>query len=156
VPPHACHYTLALVEFDGEHDFVCVLVNYPPSVSVYSLVSSLKGVSSRLIRQQTHPTMRSESWGGALWSPTYSAQLRWRSDHRHSPIHRATASNALRTASPSTLSFLALKGEVCRYQIKGLEAERPGNRAHAARAGLFILVVPSLGPTLDSGPESRV
>ena len=67
------HYTLALVEFDGEHDYLHVLVNYPPSVSVSSLVNSLKGVSSHLIRQQTHPTIRSTLWGDALWSPSYFA-----------------------------------------------------------------------------------
>jgi Transposase IS200 like len=104
------HYTLAPVEFDGGHDYLHVLVNYPLVVSVSSLVNSLKGVSSRLIRQQRHPTIRGKLWGDALWSPSYG-QLRWRSDQCHSPIHRATA---LRTASPSTLSFLALKGEVCR------------------------------------------
>jgi putative transposase len=33
------------VEFDGEGDHVHLLVNYPPKVSVSSLVNSLKGVS---------------------------------------------------------------------------------------------------------------
>ncbi|MCL4461329.1 MAG: IS200/IS605 family transposase, partial [Nitrospirae bacterium] len=41
-----------LVEFDGEDDHVHLLVNYPPSVSVSSLVNSLKGVSSRMIRKK--------------------------------------------------------------------------------------------------------
>jgi putative transposase len=62
-----------LVEFDGEHDFVHLLVNYPPKVSVSSLVNSLKGVSSRLIRQKIHPRIGRTLWGGALWSPSYFA-----------------------------------------------------------------------------------
>ena len=42
-----------LVEFDGEDDHVHLLVNYPPKVAVSALVSSLKGVSSRMIRKRT-------------------------------------------------------------------------------------------------------
>ena len=41
-----------LVEFDGENDHVHLLVNYPPKVSISKLVNSLKGVSSRMIRQK--------------------------------------------------------------------------------------------------------
>ena len=62
-----------LVQFEGECDHVHLLVNYPPKVSVSSLVNSLKGVSSRLIRQQRHPTIRGKLWGDALWSPSYFA-----------------------------------------------------------------------------------
>ena len=62
-----------LVEFDGESDHVHLLVNYPPKVSVSSLVNSLKGVSSRLIRRMNYPAIRSKLWGNALWSPSYFA-----------------------------------------------------------------------------------
>ncbi len=41
-----------LKEFNGEGDRVHRLVNYPPKVSVSSLVNSLKGVSSRHVRKQ--------------------------------------------------------------------------------------------------------
>ena len=40
---------------DGEDDHVHLLVEYPPKVAVSSLVNSLKGVSSRLLRQQKTP-----------------------------------------------------------------------------------------------------
>ncbi len=60
-----------LVEFDGEHDHVHLLVNYPPKVAVSNLVNSLKGVSSRMIRQKNYPSIRKKLWGGALWSPSY-------------------------------------------------------------------------------------
>lgn len=46
-----------LVEFDGEHDHVHLLVNYPPKVSISKLVNSLKGVSSRMIRQKNYPSI---------------------------------------------------------------------------------------------------
>ena len=62
-----------LVEFDGEDDHVYLLVNYPPKVSVSSLVNSLKGVSSRTIRKKNYPSVRRKLWGGALWSPSYFA-----------------------------------------------------------------------------------
>jgi len=61
-----------LVEFNGEDDHVHLLVNYPPKVSVSSLVNSLKGASSRVLRQQ-HPEIRKKLWGNALWSPSYFA-----------------------------------------------------------------------------------
>ena len=62
-----------LVEFDGEDDHVHLLVNYPPKVSVSALVNSLKGVSSRMVRQKNYPNIRKKLWGAALWSPRYFA-----------------------------------------------------------------------------------
>ncbi len=62
-----------LVEFDGEDDHVHLLVNYPPKVSISTLVNSLKGVSSRLIRQKNYPGIRQKLWDGHLWSPSYFA-----------------------------------------------------------------------------------
>ena len=58
------------MEFDGEDDHVHLLVNYPPKVAVSTLVNSLKGVSSRMIRKQNHPSIRENLRGGALWSPS--------------------------------------------------------------------------------------
>ena len=49
-----------------------LIVEFPPEVAVSSLVNSLKGVSSRLLRQQ-RPDIRKRSWKGVLWSPTYFA-----------------------------------------------------------------------------------
>ncbi|MHB1943287.1 MAG: IS200/IS605 family transposase, partial [Acidiferrobacteraceae bacterium] len=48
-------------------------VNYPPKVAVSALVNSLKGVSSRLVRQKNYPGIRKKLRGGALWSPSYFA-----------------------------------------------------------------------------------
>ena len=62
-----------LAEFDGEDDHVYLLVNYPPKVSVSALVNSLKGVSSRMIRQKNYPSVAKKLWGPALWSPSYFA-----------------------------------------------------------------------------------
>lgn len=61
-----------LVEMDGEDDHVHLLVNYPPKVAISSLVNSLKGVSSRRLRQN-HPALVRRYWKGVLWSPSYFA-----------------------------------------------------------------------------------
>ncbi|GAB3147905.1 hypothetical protein GCM10027161_43830 [Microbispora hainanensis] len=39
-------------EFKGEPDHVHLLVNFPPKVALSRLVNSLKGVSSRRLRQE--------------------------------------------------------------------------------------------------------
>jgi putative transposase len=61
-----------LVGMDGEDNHVHLLVNYPPEHSVSSLVNSLKGVSSRLLRQD-RPDLAQRYWKGVLWSPSYFA-----------------------------------------------------------------------------------
>ncbi len=62
-----------LEEFDGEDDYVHLLVTYPPKMAISHLVNSLKGVSSRLIRKRNYPSIRRKLWGKSLWSPSYFA-----------------------------------------------------------------------------------
>ncbi|SIO36235.1 IS200/IS605 family transposase [Nitrosomonas cryotolerans] len=62
-----------LVEFNGEHDHIHLLVNYPPKIAISNLVNSLKGVSSRLIRKKNYPEIKNKLWGNMLWSPSYFA-----------------------------------------------------------------------------------
>jgi putative transposase len=61
-----------LVEMNGEAEHVHLLINYPPKHSVSSLVNSLKGVSSRLLRSE-RPDMEKRYWRNVLWSPSYFA-----------------------------------------------------------------------------------
>ncbi len=61
-----------LVHMDGEDNHVHLLVKYPPKVAVSNLVNSLKGVSSRMLRQE-RPDLAARYWKGALWSPSYFA-----------------------------------------------------------------------------------
>ena len=69
-----CHdFEAELIEFNGEHDHVHLLVTYPPKISISALVNSLKGVSSRLVRKQNYPAVRAKLWGDRLWSPSYFA-----------------------------------------------------------------------------------
>jgi putative transposase len=59
----------ALIEFNGEDDHVHLLIEYPPTVQLSKLVNSLKGVSSRRLRQR----FRIRTHRDHLWSPSYFA-----------------------------------------------------------------------------------
>lgn len=69
-----------LVEMDGEADHVHLLVNYSPKtcpelvsgICISKLVNSLKGVSSRKLKQK-YPQLKEYYWKNALWSPSYFA-----------------------------------------------------------------------------------
>src|SRR5215213_4759227 len=69
-------FEVELREFNGESDHVHLLVNYPPKVRLSELVNSLKGVSSRLLKNE-FPEILS-FWSvrksrGVLWTPSYFA-----------------------------------------------------------------------------------
>lgn len=61
-----------LEELNGERDHVHLLVTYPPKISVSSLVNSLKGASSRVLRSE-RPDISKYYYQGQLWSPSYFA-----------------------------------------------------------------------------------
>jgi len=60
-------------EFNGEADHVHLIVQYPPTVAVADLVRTLKGTSSRRLREQHAAHLRRYLWGDHLWSPSYFA-----------------------------------------------------------------------------------
>jgi putative transposase len=69
-------YDVNLDEFNGERDHVHLLVTYPPKVRISELVNSLKGVSSRRLKQE-FPEIKA-FWSvrksrGVLWTPSYFA-----------------------------------------------------------------------------------
>ncbi len=59
-----------LVETNGEKDHVHLLVEPLPHTTPSRLVNSLKGVSSRFLRQE-FPELEQYYWKGGLWSPSY-------------------------------------------------------------------------------------
>ena len=61
-----------LVECSGEDDHVHLLVRYPPKVALSKLVNSLKGVSSRRLRD-IRPEVSDRYHNGTLWSASYFA-----------------------------------------------------------------------------------
>jgi putative transposase len=62
-----------LVEFNGENNHVHLLVNFPPKVALAKLVNSLKGVSSRRMRQEFPDLARHYYETNKLWSGSYFA-----------------------------------------------------------------------------------
>ncbi|ALG75566.1 transposase [Azospirillum thiophilum] len=66
-------FGVTLKEVNGEDDHVHLLIEYPPTVQLSRLVNSLKGVSSRRLRQQNFPEVKRRLWGDHLWSPSYFA-----------------------------------------------------------------------------------
>jgi putative transposase len=62
-----------LTEFNGEDDHVHLLVRYPPKVALSKLVNSLKGVSSRLLRDEFTGRTNRARMHGHLWSGSYFA-----------------------------------------------------------------------------------
>ncbi len=66
-------FEVEIVEFNGENNHVHLLVNFPPKVALSKLVNSLKGVSSRRMRQE-YPELVRHYWRAQkLWSGSYFA-----------------------------------------------------------------------------------
>jgi len=66
-------FETGLAEFNGEASHVHLLVNFPPKVALSKLVNSLKGVSSRRMRQE-FPDLARHYWrANRLWSASYFA-----------------------------------------------------------------------------------
>ncbi len=61
-----------LVEMNAEDTHAQLLIDYPPHVSVSTLVNSLKGVSSRRLRREFRD-LTGHYYKGVLWSPSYFA-----------------------------------------------------------------------------------
>ena len=68
----ANEFEAKVVECNGEDNHVHVLVEYHPKVSISSLVRSMKGVSSRMLRKE-RPDIARHYWKDQLWSPSYFA-----------------------------------------------------------------------------------
>jgi len=69
-------FAATLEAFEGEDDHVRLLVCYPPKVALPTVVNTLKGASSRLIRQEKFLEVTRHLWGEHVWSPSYCAVSR--------------------------------------------------------------------------------
>ena len=67
-------FECTLVEFNGEDNHVHLQVNFPPKVAVTKPVNSLKGVSSRRLRQEFPDLVRHYRPANKLWSGSYFAK----------------------------------------------------------------------------------
>jgi len=66
-------FEATLSEFNGGEAHVHLLVQYPPKVAPSHLVNSLKGVSSRRLRQDLVGKINGAATGGRFRSPSYFA-----------------------------------------------------------------------------------
>ena len=66
-------FECGLAEFNGESNHVHLLVHFPPKVALSRLVNSLKGVSSRRLRQEFPELARHYYRANKLWSGSYFA-----------------------------------------------------------------------------------
>ena len=82
-------------KFHGEAGHVHLLVNFPPTVAISRLVTSLKGVSSRRQRQELPGLRRHYRRAKRLWPGSYFAGR----PVAHPPQSCASTSNS-RTAHP--------------------------------------------------------
>jgi len=89
-----------LVEFNGETNHVHLLVNFPPKVAISKLVNSLKGVSSRRMRQEFPELVRHYWQAQRLWSVVLRRFGRRCSDQRSAAVHRAAEPSGLGHARP--------------------------------------------------------
>jgi REP element-mobilizing transposase RayT len=90
-----------LVEFNGETEHVHLLVNVPPTVALSRLVNSLKGGSSRRLRQE-FPTWPARLAGQAAVIRVVLRRLGRRcSVDRPAGRHRAAAPTPRPDASPA-------------------------------------------------------
>src|SRR5690242_8997801 len=60
------------IEFNGQANHVHLLADFPPKVAVSRLVNSLKGVSSRRLRQEFTDLVRHYWRAQCLWSGSHS------------------------------------------------------------------------------------
>ncbi|MFB7997368.1 IS200/IS605 family transposase [Streptomyces sp. NPDC056002] len=62
-----------LKQFNGQQDHVHLLVHHPPNGPLSKLAASLRGVSSRRLRQEYSTHVHRYLWGGHFWSGSYFA-----------------------------------------------------------------------------------
>lgn len=79
-----------LVEFNAESEHVHLLVNFPPKVAISKLVNSLKGVSSRMLRQEfrTAPSLLASP--AAVERFLFRGLGRWGISRCLAPLHRGS------------------------------------------------------------------
>ncbi|MGC9221236.1 MAG: IS200/IS605 family transposase [Solirubrobacteraceae bacterium] len=64
-------HDVTLVEADGETDHLHLLLDYPPKISLSTLIGAIKTNTSRVIRKQRWPEVTRALWGQHFWSPSY-------------------------------------------------------------------------------------
>ncbi|MGH3970225.1 MAG: IS200/IS605 family transposase [Mycobacterium sp.] len=66
-------FDVELVEFNGEADHVHLLVAYPPTLAISTLVQRRKGRTAHTVRREYTGVYVRARMRGHLWSPSYFA-----------------------------------------------------------------------------------
>jgi putative transposase len=59
------------LEFNGEADYVHLLLNMHPNIMPSKFINNLKTVSSRLIRKEFESELKKHYWKPVLWTRAY-------------------------------------------------------------------------------------
>ena len=86
-----------LVEMNGQAEHVHLLITYPPKHSVSSMVNSLKGVSSRLLRIE-RPDIEKRYWKDVCGRPVTSLPVV--AAHRLASLSNTSSNKRLRSKGP--------------------------------------------------------
>jgi len=65
------HWSVRLVEFNGEADHVHLLINAHPAMDLSKFINSIKTVSSRLIRKEYKEHVSKYYWKPYFWTRAY-------------------------------------------------------------------------------------
>ena len=60
-----------ILEFDGEHDHVHMMISVHPKIAIANLVGKLKGKSAYFLHKEFWNTIKKKLWGSHFWSPSY-------------------------------------------------------------------------------------
>ena len=123
-----------LAQIDGASNHVHLLVQYPPKVSVSSLVNSLKGVSSYVLRR---PLPRIAKCTGRMCCG------RLLTSPHHMAAHRSTQSNATSSANHATIvaAYPDLNSGACATRWSGIQGSpilSTGVRTRVADASRIV------------------
>lgn len=67
----ATNFDVDLLEIECGIDHAHLLISAKPTLDITKFINSLKGHSSRYLRQQYREFLRDKLWGDAFWSPSY-------------------------------------------------------------------------------------
>jgi len=64
-------FDVELLEIECGIDHAHLLISAKPTLDIPKFINSIKGHSSRYLRQQYREFLRDKLWGDAFWSPSY-------------------------------------------------------------------------------------
>ena len=63
---------VVLEKFNSDKYHVYIVISYPPSINLSTLIGNIKGYSSRILRKHHLDLIQDKLWENHFWSPSYS------------------------------------------------------------------------------------